>query len=198
MRVLILTIAMVLSSMQALAAETPLKGKKVAVLCTMGVEKIELVAPVEALRAAGAVVHVVSPDGKPVRVLEWPEWAGELPVDKSLAQVKPADYDALYVPGGSMSPDLLILSPEALAFIAAFEKSHKPIASMCHGPAALIAAGVVKGKEVTAWPSLKINLQNAGAVWKDQEVVVSHNLITSRNPKDIPSLTRTMIKVWAR
>jgi len=173
-----------------------LAGKKVAILSTMGFEKAELVEPLKALKQAGATVHVISPDGKPIRAFEFPNWAEDLPADKSLAQVKPADYDALYLPGGIINPDLLRTYPEAVQFVKDFAATGKPMGSMCHGPSVLITADLVKGKRITSWPSIKADLVNAGAQWVDQPVVVDGNLVTARNPGDIPALNREMIKLF--
>ncbi len=193
----IFSLAMVAVLLNTSCKGQSLEGKKVAILSTMGFEKVELELPMKALQEAGATVHIISPDGKPIRALEFPEWGEEMKADKSLAEVKPSDYDALYLPGGIINPDILRTNDAAVAFVAEFAKSGKPMASMCHGPSTMITAGVVKGKKMTSWHSIKADLVNAGAKWVDESVVVDGNLVTSRNPGDIPRLNEEMIKLIA-
>ncbi len=175
-----------------------LKGKKVAILSTMGVERVELEGPRQALQEAGATVTLITPDGKPIRSLEFPHWSpDEIRADLSVAAARPADYDALYLPGGIINPDLLRMDEQAVQFVKDFAALGRPISSMCHGPSVLITAGLVKGKRITSWPSVKTDLINAGARWVDEPVVVDGSLVTSCNPGDIPSLNREMIKLFA-
>lgn len=175
-----------------------LSGKRIAILSAMGVEKVELAEPKKALEKAGATVHVLSPDGKAIKTLEFPEWGDTLSIDGKISDANPANYDALYLPGGVVNPDLLRTEETAIQFVRQFAASGKPIASMCHGPSTLITAGLVEGKRMTSWPSISTDLKNAGADWVDQEVVVDGNLITSRNSKDIPALNREMIKLFSQ
>ena len=153
--------------------------------------------PKRALEDAGAIVHIVSPiEGK---VQGW-DWVAlkpkdEFVVDVTLNHVNPNDYDALVLPGGLNSPDDLRLDDAAVAFVKSFE--HKPIAAICHGPWLLINAELVKNRTVTSWPSIKIDLINAGAKWIDKEVVRDGNLITSRMPEDVSAFNKTMIQLFA-
>jgi protease I len=114
-------------------------------------------------------------------------------VDVALKDARPENYDALVLPGGVMNPDKLRLEPDAIAFIARFEASGKPLAAICHGPWTLIDAGLVKGRKLTSWPSLRKDLENAGAQWEDSEVVRDGHLITSRKPQDIPAFSGAII-----
>ena len=120
-------------------------------------------------------------------------------VDLPLAQAHADRFDALLLPGGVQNPDALRLVPEAIAFVRAFvEEAGKPIAAICHGPWTLINAGGVKGKNMTSWPSLQADLQNAGAQWDDREVIVDGTMVTSRKPDDIPKFNEAMIELFAR
>ena len=174
-----------------------LKGLKVAILVDDGFEQVELVEPRKALDQAGAVTRIVSPKGKRVRGWNFTDWGDELPVDVALDAAKPNDFDALLLPGGVFNPDALRMQPKAVAFVKAFFDAGKPVASICHGPWTLIEAGAARGRRLTSWPSLKTDLCNAGAEWLDQEVVIDSNLVTSRNPDDIPAFNRAMIKLFA-
>ncbi|WP_135465864.1 type 1 glutamine amidotransferase domain-containing protein [Crenalkalicoccus roseus] len=175
-----------------MAAE--LQGRTVAVLATDGVEQVELTEPVQALRAAGAEVHVVAP--KPGTIQGWNHFdkADALPVDRTLDEADPARYQALVLPGGVINPDQLRLEPKAIAFVRHFVQSGKPIAAICHGPWTLIDAGGARGRRMTSWPSLKTDLANAGAHWVDEEVVTDQGLVTSRRPDDLPAFCRKMIE----
>ncbi|MGC1360268.1 MAG: type 1 glutamine amidotransferase domain-containing protein, partial [Silvibacterium sp.] len=169
----------------------PLRGKKVAILATDGFEQVELMEPKMALEAAGATTEIISPKSGELRAWKFKEWGDKVKVDKSLDNAKPNDYDALVLPGGVINPDHLRTEPKAVQFVRDFVQSGKPVASICHGPWTLVEAGVVKGKKMTSWPSLKTDLKNAGANWVDQQVVVDANLITSRKPDDLTAFNKT-------
>ena len=113
--------------------------------------------------------------------------AGTYPVDKQVKDAAVTDYDALVLPGGVANPDFLRADPEAVRFVREFFSAGKPVAAICHGPWTLIEAGVVDGRTLTSWPSLRTDLANAGATWVDEEVCVDHGLVTSRKPDDIPA-----------
>jgi len=174
-----------------------LSGKTIAVLATDGFEQVELDKPVAALREAGATVHIVAPEGGEIQGFEHHDKGDKVGVDKTLGDVSADDYDGLVLPGGVINPDALRLEEKAIAFIGAFAKADKPIAAICHGPWTLIDAGIVKGRKMTSWPSLKVDLQNAGAEWVDETVVIDGKLVTSRNPDDLPAFCDGMIKVFA-
>ena len=174
-----------------------LAGKRIAILVENGFEQVELTSPKEALEQAGAKVDVVSPvDGK-VKGWEHTDWGDELPVDVRLENANPADYDGLVLPGGVMNPDKLRVNEKALRFVRAFFESGKPVASICHGPWTLINAGVAKGRKLTSYHTIRKDLENAGARWVDEEVVVDHGLVTSRSPKDLKAFNAKTIEEFA-
>lgn len=174
-----------------------LKGRKVAALVENGFEQVELIQPKAALEAAGATVHVVSPQRSHVKGWNHTEWGDEVPVDRSLDVASPDAYDALLLPGGVINPDKLRMNDRAVQFVRAFVNDGKPIAAICHGPWTLIEANAVQGRKMTSWPSLRSDLRNAGAQWVDQEVVVDHGLVTSRKPDDIPAFNAKMVEEFA-
>jgi protease I len=165
--------------------ENGLSGLKVAILVTDGFEQIELEEPRKALDQAGAQTSVVSPKEGRVRGWKFTEWGDEVPVDASLEKASADDFDALLLPGGVISPDKLRTIPRAVAFTKAFFDAGKPVAAICHGPWTLIEADVVHGRVMTSWPSLRTDLENAGAEWVNRPVVIDGNLLTSRQPDDI-------------
>jgi protease I len=116
---------------------------------------------------------------------------------KRVAIVVANGYDALLLPGGVMDPDKLRMNEKAVRFVKSFFESGKPVAAICHGPWTLIEAGVIKGRSVTSWPSIRTDLKNAGANWVDREVVVDNGLVTSRKPDDIPAFNQKMIEEFA-
>ncbi|PZV20696.1 MAG: protease [Leptolyngbya sp.] len=171
-----------------------LSGRKVAILATDGFEQVELTSPKEALESAGAQTHVIAPQGESIQGWNHHDKGDKISVDHTLDQVNPDDYDALMLPGGPLNPDQLRTNKDAVQFVQAFFAASKPVAAICHAPWTLIEADTVKGRTVTSWPSLKTDLKNAGATWVDQEVVVDHGLVTSRNPNDLPAFNQKMIE----
>jgi protease I len=171
-----------------------LSNKKVAILATHGFEESELISPKEALENAGAQVHVISIKEGTIKGWKDKNWGQEVRVDKVLSTVNADDYDALMLPGGVMNPDKLRMERDAVAFASRFFEQGKPIAAICHGPQTLIETQMLKGREVTSFPSLKTDLENAGAIWTDNEVVVDRGLVTSRTPQDLPAFNKKMIE----
>jgi protease I len=174
-----------------------LSGKKVAILSTDGFEQVELTEPKKALEAAGAKTEVISPHGGEIKGWKSTDWGEKVTVDREVKTVKADDYDALVLPGGAMNPDKLRMDQDAVDFVKKFFDSGKPVAAICHGPQILIEAGVVRGRKLTSWPSLKTDLKNAGAEWTDRQVIVDRNLTTSRKPDDLPAFNQTMIEQFA-
>ncbi|GJD96095.1 type 1 glutamine amidotransferase domain-containing protein [Methylobacterium iners] len=178
-------------------ASDALNGLKVAILVTDGFEQVEMTEPRKALDEAGAETQLVSPKDGQVKAWNFTEWGDTFPVDMPLRAARPDDYDALLLPGGVINPDQLRALPEAVAFAKAFFDTGKPVASICHGPWTIIEAGAARGRRLTSWPSLKTDLENAGAEWVDQEVVVDQGLVTSRKPDDIPAFNPAVIELFA-
>jgi protease I len=174
-----------------------LSGRKVAILVADGFEESELTGPREALDAAGAQTEIVSPKEGTVRAWSKTDWGGDYPVDRALASADPGDYDALLLPGGVMNPDHLRTNDKAVQFARSFVDSGKPVAAICHGPWLLAEADVVRGREMTSYPSISTDLKNAGAKWVDREVAVDQGIVTSRKPDDIPAFNRKMIEEFA-
>ena len=171
-----------------------LQGKKVAILTETGFEEVELTSPKQALEEAGAEVHIVSPQKEKVKAWDHDHWSIELNVDKNIDDVKEEDYDALVLPGGVLNPDKLRTNKNAVEFVKDFLESGKPVAAICHGPQTLIETGLLEGRTMTSYPSIKTDLINAGVDWVDREVVVDNGLVTSRSPKDLPAFNKKMIE----
>jgi protease I len=168
-----------------------LSGKTIAILATDGFEQSELLEPMQALTEMGARVEVIAPsetmeEGQ-IKAWDHTDWGQSVEVELSVEQADAATYDALVLPGGVMNPDKLRLDAPSLDFVRAFFKAGKPVAAICHGPQVLIEAQVVERRRMTSYPSVKTDLENAGAIWEDREVVVDQGLVTSRSPDDIPA-----------
>ena len=172
-----------------------LRGKRVAILMTDGVEQVEYTGPRGFLEEQGAQVTLVSPKptGDEIQGFNHLTPADKFKVELDVRDARPADFDALLLPGGVANPDQLRLSMEAITFIREFGRENKPIAAICHGPWTLIDADLVTGKHVTSWPTLQLDLQNAGATWTDEQVVVDGKLVTSRKPDDIPAFNQALL-----
>lgn len=179
-----------------LVSEQDLKGRRVAVLMTDGVEQVEYTGPRSFLEQKGVTVTLISPKqaGDTVQGMNHDQPGDQFKVELSLAQADPADFDALLLPGGEENPKRLRQIPEAIAFIKAFDDADKTIAAICHAPWLLIDAGMAESRHLTSYPSIKDDLVNAGAEWTDDEVVVDGKLITSRTPEDIPAFNDALMK----
>jgi protease I len=174
-----------------------LSNKRIAILATDGFEYVELVEPRKALQDAGAKTEVVSPKEGKIKGWNKTDWGDSVSVDVPLQSANPNHYDALLLPGGVMNPDHLRQEPAAVQFVKAFFEAHKPVAAICHGPWMLVEAGVVRGRKLTSWPSLKTDIRNAGGEWTDQEVVTDQGLVTSRKPADIPAFNKKIIEEFS-
>ena len=176
---------------------TSLEGRRIAVLAADGFEKIELTLPLKALQAKGAEVDIISLRPGSIRGVNLHEPASRIKVTRTLEDADPADYDALLIPGGFMSPDLLRQSAAARNFVRAFDTARKPIASLCHGPWLLASAGLTQGRAMTSWPGVRDDMVNAGAAWLDQAVVRDGNWVTSRGPQDMRPFIKAMTALFA-
>ena len=171
-----------------------LKGKKVAILSDSGFEELELTSPKKALEEAGAVVEIVSAQKDTIRGWNHDHWSIELNVDINIDDAKAENYDALMIPGGVLNSDQMRLHTNYIQFAEEFLEAGKPVAAICHGPQLLIETGMISGREMTSFPSIKTDLINAGATWQDKEVVTDNGLITSRSPKDLEAFNKKMIE----
>ena len=171
-----------------------LTGKRVAILSDNGFEESELTSPKKALEDAGAVVDIVSAQKGKIKAWDHDHWSIELDVNVNLDDAKTENYDALMIPGGVMNPDQMRLHTNYIHFAEEFLEAGKPVAAICHAPQLLIETGMISGREMTSYPSIKTDLINAGVNWQDKEVVVDNGLITSRSPKDLEAFNKKMIE----
>ncbi len=173
-----------------------LTGKKVAFLIAeKGTEDIELVEPMRAVLEAGADTVLVGPkEGKATTRNNDLEPGAEYDVDVAYGDAREGDYDAVVVPGGTVGADRLRMEEDVVRFVRSFFEAGKPVAAICHGPWVLVEAGVLEGRQLTSYPSLRTDIENAGGSWVDQEVVVDQGLVTSRKPADLAAFTRKLVE----
>jgi len=174
-----------------------LKGLRVAVLLTDGVEEPEFVKPKDALEKAGAQVTVISPKGGDIQAFQHHDKSKKYKADKSLDEVDAGQFDALLLPGGALNADALRVEAKAQQFAKAIDAAGKPIAVICHGPWLLVSSNLARGRRITSYHTIQDDLRNAGAEWQDSEVVVDRNWVSSRKPDDIPAFNREMLKLFA-
>ncbi len=168
--------------------------KKIAFLVAAeGIERVELTEPWRAVSEAGHQPVLLSPEKGEVQTFDHLTAAEKLPVDQTVGEASVDGFDALVLPGGVANPDALRTDEAAVSFVKAFVESGKPVAAICHAPWTLVEADVVRGRRVTSWPSVQTDLRNAGAEWVDETVVTDGNLITSRNPDDLPAFNKTLL-----
>ena len=175
-----------------------LDNLRIAVIATDGVEEPELAEPVRALREAGARTELLSVEPGQIQAVRHDlQPTQTFDVDKTLDQADPGDYDALLLPGGAVNADRLRMEPDAQSFIKQINGAGKPMAVICHAPWELVSSGLARGRTLTSYHTTQDDLRNAGATWVDQEVVVDGNLVTSRQPSDIPAFNREMLNLFA-
>jgi protease I len=174
-----------------------LKGKRVAILATDGVEGVELTSPREALEQAGATVEILAPQDGTIRLWDHDEKRGMVAVDSPVSEAEPAAYDGLVLPGGVRNADRLRVDEGAVRFVTDVVRRHVPVGVICHGGWILVEAGTVKGRTMTSHPALRTDLQNAGARWVDEEVVIDHGLVSSRRPADLPAFNAKIVEAFA-
>jgi protease I len=173
---------------------TQINKARILILATHGFEQSELEVPRDKLSEAGAEVHVATPDGSEIKGWDGDDWGGMAAADLKIEDVDPMAYDALVLPGGQINPDILRLNKSVMSLIIAFHDSGRPIAAICHAPWLLIEAGIVSGREMTSWPSLRTDLANAGAKVVDQPVARDKGIITSRKPDDLDDFVSALIE----
>jgi protease I len=171
-----------------------LNGKKVAFLATDMVEQVELTEPWKAVEDAGGSPELVSLEEGEIQGFNHYDKADTFKVDRTVEEASADDYDALVIPGGVGNPDTLRGDENAVAFTRQFFEQGKPVGVICHGPWMLVETGVVRGRKVTSWPTLRTDIQNAGGEWVDEEVVVDNGLVTSRKPDDLPAFTKKIVE----
>ncbi|HEK1685111.1 TPA: type 1 glutamine amidotransferase [Pseudomonas putida] len=172
-----------------------LSGKRVAFLVTDGFEQIELTGPREALEKSGAVVDILSDKEGTVRGWNHDKPADEFAVDATFDSAHLDPYDAIVLPGGVQNSDTIRLIPGAQKLVKSHDSASKPLAVICHGAWLLVSTGLVQGKRMTSYKTLQDDIRNAGGEWVDEEVVMDGNLITSRQPDDIPAFNEQLIKM---
>ena len=171
-----------------------LQGKRIAFLATDGVEQVELTEPWKAVKDAGAEVELLSIKEGEIQGMNHMDKGDTFAVDKHVSAADPTDYDGLVIPGGVANPDFLRLEDDAVRFTRMFFEQGKPVGSICHGPWVLVEAGVLPGRTVTSWPSLRTDIENAGGTWVDSECQVDRGLVTSRKPDDLPAFTAKIVE----
>lgn len=174
-----------------------LSGKTIAILAANGVEQVELTSPRQALQDAGATTHIIGLEDGIIRGWNHVNWGDDLIVDRAVNDADANEYDALFLPGGVMNPDHVRNDARAVAFVRQFVQARKPIGALCHGGQTLISARGVRGHRLTSYPSLRVDFENAGADWVDEEVVVHDGLVTSRTPADLPAFNDAMVQLFA-
>ena len=168
--------------------------KKAAILTENGFEESELTSPKKAMEDAGIKVDIVSPQKDKVKGWNHDHWSIELPVDVNITYANSDDYDALVIPGGVMNPDLMRVNKECVNFAKEFLETGKPVAAICHGPQLLIETGLLNGRHMTSYSSIKTDLVNAGVNWEDKEVITDNGLVTSRSPKDLEAFNKKLLE----
>jgi protease I len=175
-----------------------LQGKRVAILAADGVEQVELERPRAAVERAGADTELLSLESGDIQAMNGDiEPAGTFPVDREVADARVEDYDALLLPGGTVNPDKLRIDEGAIGFLQEFFSTGKPVGVICHGPASLVEADLVRGRTLTSWPSIRTDIRNAGGTVLDEEVVVDQGLVSSRNPDDLDAFCAKIVEEFA-
>jgi protease I len=177
--------------------DSPLKQKTIAFLATDGVEQVEFTKPWDAFKGAGAEVHLISLESGSIQGFNHLDKGDKFPVDRTVDSADPAQYDGLCLPGGVANPDALRQDEHAVAFVRKFFEQRKPVAAICHAPWMLVEAGVVDGRTLTSWPSLRTDIENAGGRWVDEEVHVDNGLVTSRKPDDLEAFCAKAVEEFS-
>jgi protease I len=171
-----------------------IKSARILILATDGYERSELRVPLDELTKRGADVKIASIKTGDIKSWDETDWGDSISVDLEAKNVKAEDFDALVLPGGQINPDLLRVNEDAVSVVRDFVKSGKTVAAICHGPWLLVEADALRGRKATSFPSIRTDLRNAGANWKDEAVVVDNGIITSRTPKDLPQFIDKIVE----
>ena len=175
----------------------PLKGRKIAIIATDGVEKVELTLPRLALEEAGADTVLISPKAE-IQSMNHDEKDERFSVDLNLRDAHPDDFDGVMLPGGALNADKLRMETAAREFVQELDRAGKPIAAICHAPWLLVSARLVEGRHLTSYYTLQDDIRCAGGFWEDREVLVDRNWVTSRKPDDIPAFNREMVAMFSK
>jgi protease I len=171
-----------------------LQGKRIAFIATHGVEQVELTEPWKAVEQSGGQPELLSIEEGEIQGMNHMDKGDTFPVDRHVSDADPTDYDGLVLPGGVANPDFLRMNDDAVRWIRNFFEQGKPVGVICHGPWTLVEAGIVKGRTITSWPSLKTDIENAGGTWVDEEVHVDRGLVSSRKPDDLPAFNAKIVE----
>ena len=171
-----------------------LKGKRVAILATDGFEQIELTSPREALEKAGAKCVVISPKEGEIQGFKHHDKADKIKVDMNVASANASDFDAVLLPGGVINGDALRIDKKAQQFVQEIDRAGKPLFVICHGGWILVSSGLVRGRTMTSWPTLQDDIRNAGATWRDEQVIRDRNWVSSRKPDDLPAFNEQIVR----
>lgn len=171
-----------------------IKQSRILIMATNGFEQAELEIPRDQLRTAGAKVDIATPDGADIRGWDVKDWGRTAEADLKIADARCQDYDALVLPGGVINPDKLRMDENAIQLIKDFLSSGKVLAAVCHAPWLLVQTDALRGRRATSWPSVRKDVENAGATWMDREVVVDDGIITSRKPDDLDAFVGKIIE----
>ncbi len=167
---------------------------RILIIATNGFEQSELEVPRDRLRAAGAEVDVASLDGRAIRGWDKKDWGRSVDVDLRIADADAGSYDALVIPGGQINPDLLRIDDDVLKLVRKFLADGRVVAAICHGPWLLVEADALRGRRATSYQSIRRDVENAGATWIDQEVVVDQGIVTSRSPADLGAFVGKIVE----
>jgi protease I len=159
-----------------------------------GTEQVELTEPWKAVEQAGGTPELISTEQGEIQAFHHLDKGDTFPVDRTVSEASPSEYDGLVLPGGVANPDFLRMDEDAVSFVRGFFEEAKPVAVICHGPWTLVEADVLRGRTITSWPSVKTDIRNAGGTWVDEEVVVDQGLVSSRNPDDLPAFCAKLVE----
>ncbi|HEY4388752.1 MAG TPA: type 1 glutamine amidotransferase domain-containing protein [Ktedonobacteraceae bacterium] len=177
--------------------QTKLNGMRVAILVSDDFEQVELVEPRKALQQAGATTTVIGPKPGQVQGVNHDVHADRFPVEMTLEQANPADFDAVLLPGGAINADFIRMQPKAREFVKAIDQSNRPIAVICHAPWLLVSSGLVKGRKLTSYYTVQDDIRNAGGNWVDEQMVRDRNWVSSRSPDDLPAFNQGMVSLFS-
>ncbi len=173
---------------------TAIENASILILATDGYERSELRVPLVELKKRGATVKIASIKSGEIKSWDETDWGDTVPVDLEARDVNTEDFDALVLPGGQINPDVLRANEDAVKVVRDFVKTGKPVAAICHGPWLLVEADALRGRQATSYKSIRTDIRNAGASWKDEAVVVDNGIITSRSPEDLPQFVDKIVE----